>query len=44
MRSKFDQQLQMLNALLIDMGVLIETAIDQSITALKNRMLRWRKQ
>ncbi|MDR0853585.1 MAG: phosphate signaling complex protein PhoU [Clostridiales Family XIII bacterium] len=37
MRSTFDQQLQMLNIMLIEMGAQTETAIAQSITALKKQ-------
>lgn len=36
MRSKFDEQLATLNNMLIEMGALIETAIADSVTSLKN--------
>lgn len=36
-RNTFEQQLQLLNTMLIEMGSLVETAIAQSITALKKQ-------
>ena len=42
-RTHFDNELNQLNIELIDMGTLVEIAIDKAIHALNEKMLSWHK-